>query len=79
MTSAGVTGSLLARHGALLAATAAPFVHGRAGDLVAAELGEEGLVAGDLIEALPRAVESVRAATGGGRPSGAGGVSFASS
>ena len=60
-------------------ATAAPFVHGRAGDLVAAELGEEGLVAGDLIEALPRAVESLRKAAGGGRPSGAGGVSFASS
>jgi len=76
---AGVTGSLLARHGALLAATAAPFVHGRAGDLVAAQLGEEGLVAGDLIEALPRAVESVRTAAGGGRPSGAGGASFASS
>ena len=75
---AGVTGSLLARHGALLAATAAPFVHGRAGDLAAARLGEEGLVAGDLIEALPLAIESVRTAAGG-RPSGAGGASFASS
>ena len=62
---AGVAGSLLARHGPLLAATAAPYVHGRAGDLVARRIGEEGLVAGDLVEALPAAIESVR----GGAPS----------
>jgi len=76
---AGITGSLLARHGALLAATAAPFVHGRAGDLVAAQIGEEGLVAGDLIEVLPEAIESVRRAADGAPPGGAGGVRFASS
>jgi ADP-dependent NAD(P)H-hydrate dehydratase / NAD(P)H-hydrate epimerase len=57
-----VTGSLLARHGALLAATAAPYVHGRAGDLAARRRGEDGLVAGDLAEALPEAIEDVRAA-----------------
>ncbi len=59
---AGVAGALLARHGALLAATAAAFVHGRAGDLVARRKGEEGLTAGDVVEALPEAIEHVRSA-----------------
>ncbi len=63
---AGVVGALLARHGALLSATAAVVVHGRAGDLVARERGEEGLTAGDVVEALPAAIESVRRAAGGG-------------
>jgi NAD(P)H-hydrate epimerase len=64
---AGVVGSLLGRHGALLSATGAVVVHGRAGDLAARERGEEGLTAGDLVEALPAAIESVRRAAGGGR------------
>ena len=64
---AGVLGSLLARHGALLSATAAVVVHGRAGDLAARERGEEGLTAGDVVEALPAAIDSVRRAGGGGR------------
>ena len=64
---AGVVGSLLARHGALLSATAAVVVHGRAGDLVARERGEEGLTAGDVVEALPGAIESIRRGAGGGR------------
>jgi hydroxyethylthiazole kinase-like uncharacterized protein yjeF len=63
---AGVVGSLLARHGALLSATAAVVVHGRAGDLAARERGEEGLTAGDVVEALPSAIESVRRLAGGG-------------
>ncbi len=63
---AGVVGSLLARHGALLSATAAVVVHGRAGDLAARERGEEGLTAGDVVEALPAAIDSVRRAGGGG-------------
>jgi NAD(P)H-hydrate epimerase len=57
---AGVAGSLLARHGALLAATAAAYVHARAGDLAAERWGEEGMTAGDLAEALPAAIESIR-------------------
>jgi NAD(P)H-hydrate epimerase len=61
---AGVAGSLLAHHGALLAASAAAFVHGRAGDLAAARRGEEGMTAGDLAEALPEAIEGIR----GGSP-----------
>jgi NAD(P)H-hydrate epimerase len=63
---AGVVGALLARHGALLSATAAVVVHGRAGDLAARERGEEGLTAGDVVAALPAAIESVRRSAGGG-------------
>jgi NAD(P)H-hydrate epimerase len=63
---AGVVGSLLARHGALLAATAAVVVHGRAGDLAARARGEEGMTVGDVVEVLFEAIESVRRAAGGG-------------
>jgi len=63
---AGVVGSLLARHGALLSATAAVVVHGRAGDFAAREHGEEGLTAGDVVDALPAAIESLRRSAGGG-------------
>jgi NAD(P)H-hydrate epimerase len=61
---AGVVGALLARHDAWKAATVGAYVHGRAGDLAAEASGEEGLTAGDLAEALPRAIESVRPAGG---------------
>jgi len=50
---AGLCGALLAsRLGPGAAARAAAWVHGRAGDLVAHRLGERGLVAGDLGEAI---------------------------
>jgi NAD(P)H-hydrate epimerase len=62
---AGVVGALLARHDAWRAATAGVYLHGRAGDLVARRRGEDGLIAGDLVEALPEAIEAVRAGAGG--------------
>jgi NAD(P)H-hydrate epimerase len=61
----GIVGALLARHDAWRAATAGVYLHGRAGDLVARRRGEEGLIAGDLVEALPEAIEAVRAGAGG--------------
>lgn len=55
----GVVGALLARHEAWLAATAGVFVHGQAGDRAAESLGEEGLLAGDLAEAIPGVLRSL--------------------
>jgi len=52
---AGVLVAYLARLAPFAAAAAAVHVHGRAGDLAAARLGEAALVASDLIEALPAA------------------------
>jgi NAD(P)H-hydrate epimerase len=51
---AGVVGALLAKGlPAFDAARLGTYVHGAAGDLVAARVGEEGLIAGDLVDALP--------------------------
>ena len=61
---AGLVGALLACHDPGRASAAAVFVHGRAGDLVAARLGEASLLAGDLIDALPEAILSLAAAGG---------------
>ena len=41
------------------AARAAVYLHGKAGDLVVREKTQAGLIAGDLIEALPLAMRSV--------------------
>jgi NAD(P)H-hydrate epimerase len=50
----GIVGALLARGlSGFDAARLGTYVHGAAGDLVAARSGEDGLIAGDLIEALP--------------------------
>jgi NAD(P)H-hydrate epimerase len=56
----GMVGSFLARGFETgRALEAAVFLHGLAGDLAAREIGEEGLIAGDLIEAIPRAIRQV--------------------
>jgi NAD(P)H-hydrate epimerase len=65
----GLTGALLARGlDALTAAQAGCFLHGHAGDLVASRRGEEGMIAGDLVEAIPEAFRPSRAAAGPVRP-----------
>jgi NAD(P)H-hydrate epimerase len=52
----GVLGAFLARGMEPAAAVqAAVYLHGSAGDVAAARLGQESLVAGDVIEALPEA------------------------
>jgi NAD(P)H-hydrate epimerase len=62
---AGVVGALLARGAnAWNAATAAVYVHGRAGDRAAAALGQEGMIAGDVAEALPEAILALGPACG---------------
>lgn len=56
----GVLGALLARRlEPWTAATAGVYVHGLAGDIAAGRLGQESLLAGDLIDALPEAIRSV--------------------
>jgi len=53
-------GALLARgHAAWLAATAAVYLHGCAGDCAARRVGVESLLAGDLIDSLPEALQSL--------------------
>ena len=57
----GMVGALLARRMAPAdALVAAVYLHGLAGDLAAARLGEESLVASDLIEAVPDAFAALR-------------------
>ncbi len=52
----GIIGALLARGvPGFDAARLGTYVHGDAGDIAAARLGEDGLIAGDLIDALPEA------------------------
>jgi NAD(P)H-hydrate epimerase len=58
----GVAGALLARGLApATALTCAVYLHGLAGDVAAERLGQESLVAGDVIEALPEAFRRVGA------------------
>jgi NAD(P)H-hydrate epimerase len=58
----GAVGAWLARGlPPLDAARTAVFLHGLAGDLIAARRGEDGMVAGDLAEQLPEAIRRVHA------------------
>jgi hypothetical protein len=45
----------------LLAARAGAYVHGLAGDLAAERLGQEAMLAGDLLERVPEAIRRVKA------------------
>ena len=49
----------------LAAAAAAVWVHGRAGALLAAEVGESGALASDIVDALPRALREILSAQQG--------------
>ncbi|HET7700391.1 MAG TPA: NAD(P)H-hydrate dehydratase [Candidatus Limnocylindria bacterium] len=49
----------------LAAAAAAVWVHGRAGALLAAEIGESGALATDIVDALPRALREILSAQRG--------------
>ena len=56
----GIIGGLLAQgYSPVEACTLGVFVHGLAADMYAAENGEAGLVAGDVVELLPRALAEV--------------------
>ncbi len=56
----GMVGAFLARGlPPLEALQTAVYAHGRAGDLVRDAWGEEGMLAGDLVEAIPRALASL--------------------
>ncbi|MCK4461456.1 MAG: bifunctional ADP-dependent NAD(P)H-hydrate dehydratase/NAD(P)H-hydrate epimerase, partial [candidate division Zixibacteria bacterium] len=56
----GAVGSFLAqRMSAIDAALCGVFVHGLAGDLAADELTERSVIAGDLIDFLPQAFETL--------------------
>ncbi len=49
-----------------LAARAGAYVHGLAGDLAAERLGQEAMLAGDLLERIPEAIGRVKAGSGEG-------------
>ncbi|MBK9144423.1 MAG: NAD(P)H-hydrate dehydratase [Candidatus Melainabacteria bacterium] len=63
----GIIGGLLAQKvDPFQAAVAGAYIHGRAGDILAQEIGEAGIIAGDLERAIPLAFESVREGERGG-------------
>ena len=57
----GIIGGLLAqRVDPFQAAVAGAYLHGRAGDILAEELGEAGILAGDIQRIIPLALRSVK-------------------
>lgn len=58
----GIIGGLLAqRVEPFQAAAAAAYIHGRAGDILAEEIDESGMVAGDIKRVIPFAITSIKA------------------
>jgi NAD(P)H-hydrate epimerase len=55
-----LTGLLAQNYTPVEAAIAGVFLHGLAGDLAAEKVGQESLIASDVIESLPEAFLSVR-------------------
>ena len=63
----GMIGALLGQgYTPSMAVRMAVYTHGAAGDLAAAALGERSLMAGDLVESLPRAFQQLEQPTGTG-------------
>lgn len=57
----GIIGGLLAQKvEPFQAAVAGAYLHGRAGDILAEELGEAGIIAGDIQRVIPLAIKSVK-------------------
>jgi len=54
---AGLLAQGVSRHAA---AACGVYLHGVAGEMVKAELGEAGMVAGDLLPALPRVIKKIK-------------------
>ena len=60
----GMVGAFLSRAmGPAEALQAAVYLHGLAGDLARDAKGEEGLIAGDILEAIPAAIVRLQAGT----------------
>ncbi len=59
----GITAALLAQHpdrSPTEVTAAAVYLHGLAGDMAARELGEASMIAGDILEALPKAYQDIK-------------------
>jgi NAD(P)H-hydrate repair Nnr-like enzyme with NAD(P)H-hydrate dehydratase domain len=57
----GIIGGLLAQGvDAFQAAAAGVYIHGRAGDILAEEIAECGIIAGDIQRTIPFAIESIQ-------------------
>lgn len=62
---AGAVGGLLAQGlSALDAAVCGAYIHGKAGDIAAAKMGTAGMIAGDVLRALPQALKELYCVSG---------------